>query len=193
LFERSISTQVPVDARCGRRIDEILVVRVNGRVPLLQFLYPAELVLLMIVLRPVKPGNGNDLGPDAAFFLIRQAGLRLQRRTFLVLVVVKDDRCILWCKDRCLRAVAVPKDVQQFLIGDLAGVVIDLYRLRVATDAGVGGVLALSSSISNARADDSGYAPEPGVWTPESTKGKGGCLDVLGRGGVDRGNCRLFG
>ena len=76
---------------------------------------------------------------------------------------------------------AIPVDVQQFLVGDLGRVVVNLDRLGVTPQAVVGGVLFVATGIADAGADDTGYTPEPGVGAPESTQGKGCCLGLSGR------------
>ena len=68
---------------------------------------------------------------------------------------------------------AVPEGVQQLFIGNPRRIVIDLNRLRVIPKIVIGGVLLRSSGISNAGANDTRDAPEPGVGTPESAERKG--------------------
>jgi hypothetical protein len=60
------------------------------------------------------------------------------------------------------------------LIGDLGGVEFHLDRLRMVADVLVVGVHRLAAGIADARADDPGDAPEPGVRAPESAQGEGG-------------------
>jgi hypothetical protein len=78
-----------------------------------------------------------------------------------------------------------PEDVQQLLIGDLGGVEFHLDRFRMVADVLVVGVYRLAAGIADARPDDPGNAPEPGVRTPESAQGEGGNFRLCVDGGIN--------
>ena len=85
---------------------------------------------------------------------------------------------------------AFPEYIQQFRVGDLVWIVVDLDRFTMISDATVGRVGCRAARVSNPRADDTGQAPEPGVMSPESAHGKGRCLQISWHAGVNLWNGR---
>ena len=85
---------------------------------------------------------------------------------------------------------AVPEDIEQFLVGDAIWVVVDLDRLRVVAKAIVSGIVCAASRVADSRPDDTGETPEPGVRAPESAKREGSrhrlvwCRRINGRDAV---------
>lgn len=180
--------QVAVDAGGGGRVGQVAGVRIDAGQLGREVAPPAQVVLLVIVLGPGELAGRKELGPNLAP-LLALLGQGLLGDPPLFLVVVKDDRGVLPGKGRLARVVAGPKALQQLLVGDLGGVIVDLDALRVVADAVVGRIGRAAARIADAGADDAGETPEPGVGAPESTEGKGRGLGPLGSGAVDGGNC----
>jgi len=67
---------------------------------------------------------------------------------------------------------AIPKYFQQFFVGDLSRVIVNLNRLGVVTQAVISGVLCSPARIANTSANYTRDTPEPGVRAPESAQGK---------------------
>ena len=88
---------------------------------------------------------------------------------------------------------AGPEDIQEVLVGDLSGIVFDLYRLSVVAEVMVGGILQGPASIADARPNDAGGAPEPGVGPPESAEAERCRFGVSWCGRVYRRNVSLGG
>jgi hypothetical protein len=80
--------------------------------------------------------------------------------------------------------VIAPEDVQQFLVGDDGGIVVDLNGLGVIAEAVIGGILLGAARVSYPGADDAVDGPELGIRTPESAEGKGGGLRFGGHCGI---------
>jgi len=76
----------------------------------------------------------------------------------------------------------------QAVEADHLGIKVDFDRLAVIADLTIRGIRLLASAIANAGSQDARETPEPGVGSPESAHGKGGGLELLWRGGVDRGD-----
>ena len=81
---------------------------------------------------------------------------------------------------------AVPEDVQQFLVRDDGRVEIDFHGLGVIAEAVVGWVLFGPARVSYPGANNAVDGPELGIRTPKSAQGEGGGL------GFDR-NCGIHG
>jgi len=73
---------------------------------------------------------------------------------------------------------AVPEDVQQLLIGNSCGIIIDLNRFRMVAEASICRGRFGAAAVAYARTDYALNAPEPGVRPPESAKPKGGGFSV---------------
>jgi hypothetical protein len=95
--------------------------------------------------------------------------------------VVEDLGSILLGPGRRIRAVIGPEDIQQFLVGYLAWIIVDLDGLAVIAYIVVGGIRGRATGIANAGSYDARETPELGVGSPESTHGKGRGLDVVWR------------
>lgn len=54
------------------------------------------------------------------------------------------------------------------------------------TDGPVGGIRSGAAGVADARANDTGKLPEPGIWSPESTEGERRRLGEGGRLKIDR-------
>ena len=72
----------------------------------------------------------------------------------------------------------MPKNIQELLIRDASRVIFYLYALGMVAKVVVRWVLLSSSCIAHPGSEYSWYAPEPGVRTPESAKGKGRCFNL---------------
>jgi hypothetical protein len=80
-----------------------------------------------------------------------------------------------------------PEDVEQVGIRDARGIEVDLDGLGVVADRLVRGVSCGATGIANARANDAGNLPEPGIRTPESTERESRRLEI---GWCNRVDCR---
>jgi len=175
----SVSREQPVDPGRGRGVYEravaalVLAERVEERAVL------AEPVLLVVVLGAPEPAGGADVGDDA--FAERVAGLPRQLRPLLA--VREDEAGVLARVALRARVVAAPEDVEQLLVRDDARVEVDLDRFGVVAEVLVGRGVGRAAGIADARADDAGDAPEPGVGSPESAEGEGRGLQRGGGGG----------
>ena len=78
-----------------------------------------------------------------------------------------------------------PKDLDEFPVGDLGRIEIDLDGFAVIADVAVGGIGRAAARIAYPGTDDAWETPVPGVWTPESTERKGGGFDLPWRSEVD--------
>ena len=112
---------------------------------------------------------------------------------------VHEDRgLVLLGELRPRRAVAGPVDVQQLVVGNDLRIEVDLDRFAVVAEAPIGRILLLAAGVADARADDTGQTPEPGVRSPESPQREGrgfqrlrnglsGLSGLSGLGGFDLG------
>ena len=64
--------------------------------------------------------------------------------------------------------VAFPEQIQEFMVCDLIWVVVDLNGLGVIAQVVIGGSFLRSPGVSYTGTDNSLYAPEPGIRSPES-------------------------
>ena len=80
---------------------------------------------------------------------------------------------------------ALPEDVEELLIRNYCRIKVDLDGLSVVTKAVIGRILSCSSCVADARPDDPGYTPEPGVWSPESAEGKRSRFSYGWNSGID--------
>ncbi len=86
---------------------------------------------------------------------------------------------------------AAPKNPQQFLIGDLLRIVVNLDRLGMIADIPVGRILCAAARVTDPRADDAFDSPELGIRSPESAQGKGRTFYILGADAIDLRSCRF--
>ena len=100
----------------------------------------------------------------------------LQCQLSLVIVMVEDDGLVLPGPGRIGGVVAAPEHGQELAVGDTSRVVVNLDCLGVVTEVLISWVPGGAAGVSHAGADYAIETPEPGVRTPESAKGKGGCL-----------------
>jgi hypothetical protein len=135
--------------------------------------YLLEIILLMVSLGQIKLNKGDDFGKDFSFHGGCFTVSCLQCQSFLFLVVKEDGGHVLSLPGRPCRIVAGPKDVQEFLIRDFAGVVVDLDRFSVIAQVIIRGILFRSSRITDASSNNTGDEPEPSIRTPESPHCKG--------------------
>jgi hypothetical protein len=63
-----------------------------------------------------------------------------------------------------------PEHVEQLGIRDDARIEVECERFGVIAEIVIGRILVMSARVSDARANDSGETPEPGVRRPESTE-----------------------
>jgi len=71
-------------------------------------------------------------------------------------------------------AIRFPEYVQQLPVGYHLRIIVNLYRLAVASYIPIGRVFLSPAGISDAGPDDPVYTPETGVGSPESAHGKRG-------------------
>jgi hypothetical protein len=122
----------------------------------------------MVVLGRVKVPGRHNLCVKLGLPLGRLGFFARQSQLSLLFIVEKDDRLVLLGEGPAKGTVVVPKDRQQFLIGDLFGVKNNLDRLRMIAQIRISGRIGRTSGIANLGADNAWNTPEPGVWPPES-------------------------
>ncbi len=88
---------------------------------------------------------------------------------------------------------AVPEDVQQFLVGDDGRVEIDLDGLGVIAETVIGGVGCGAAGVSYPGANNAVDGPELGIRTPESAQGEGGGFGFGGNCGIHGRNLNARG
>src|SRR5206468_3306773 len=186
--------------RLRRRVaPELLQARVAAAVPAIELVAHGILlvVALMVLLGRVERGRRHDLGRNRTAEALGEALLRLLREAALGVVVVEDRGAVLVAvvaelRLRRERVDVVPEDVEQLRVADLAGVVDDLDRLRVAGAARrhllVGGVLGMAAGVADGGRDDPRQLLEGRLHAPEAPAGEArrGVL-LRARGPAERG------
>ena len=136
-------------------------------------------VLLVVVLGLVERLGRDDLGRHRLGELRLDARLGRDRRLLLLGRVEVDRRAVLAADVRPLPVplrgvVRAPEEVEQLVVGDLLGVVLDLDRLgvagRVGADVVVGGVVGVPAGVADAGAGDAGDLPERRLDAPEAAR-----------------------
>jgi hypothetical protein len=147
----------------------------------------APLVLLVVLLgEPEAPqwlDARRDLSPGARLEAV--AGLEGGQK--LLLTVRENQRGVLGGVRRSRGVVRQPEGVEKVVIADDLRVEVDLERLGVVAEAVVGGGIERAAGIADPRAPDTFDEPEPGIRSPESTRGKGGRLKESRDAGVEHG------
>ena len=73
-----------------------------------------------------------------------------------------------------IAAVAIPEQIEQFLVAGDSGIKIERYRFSVIAEIVIGRVLLLAAAVADACAKDSVEAPKLGVRSPKSSYAEGG-------------------
>ena len=134
----------------------------------------------MVVFRPIKIAESFDLRKNFAsveFFTIRHA---LVGNGFLPVIVSQNDGPILLRPAPGDRIVALPKDLQKFIVGNDFWIEIHLKGFRMIAERSVARIGLGAAGISDAGSDHAFETPEPGVVSPESPKAESGGLKYLG-------------
>mmetsp|Transcript_9931 Transcript_9931/g.24843 ORF Transcript_9931/g.24843 Transcript_9931/m.24843 type:complete len:300 (+) Transcript_9931:184-1083(+) len=148
-------------------------------------------VLLVVGLRCVVLGQGDDLGHDGRRHLALARGLALLRRRLLLLAVRVDARPVLRALVRALPVerggvVLLPKHVQQLLVRDRAVVVRHLHHLAVPRLAAahllVRGLLSVAVAVPDLGGDHTRHALEHELGAPEAAHAERGLAQALSRG-----------
>jgi hypothetical protein len=78
--------------------------------------------------------------------------------------------------------VSGPEDVEDFFVGGLGRVEIDLEGFGVIAELVIGGVFQSAAAEADAGAYDTGESPKLGLGFPESAQRQGGSFDLGGSG-----------
>jgi len=147
-------------------------------------------ILLVVALGLVEGPNGSDLGGDRAVEGLLLGLLGCARGGGLLGVESKHDAPVTIADVRALpialgRIVDLPEDVQQLLVRETRGVVLDEHRLgvtgRVRAHFFVARVRRVPARIAHRRRHDPRHVPERVFRTPEAAPGEGRELVVTGR------------
>ena len=141
----------------------------------------------MIVLGQEETAVCDDLRMDLPALLMLDRCLRFLSQLPLFGVMHENKGGILPGPALVRGIMARPEDAQQIAVRYLRGIVIDLDGLGMVAERVVRGVLFCPASVPNARPDNSGKTPEPGVGSPESAHAEGGNSDLLRNNGIDQG------
>jgi hypothetical protein len=76
--------------------------------------------------------------------------------------------------------VVLPEELEQIPERDAFRIELDLDGLGVVTEVAVGRLVLRPAGVADARAEDTGETPEPGVRTPESPEGERSDLHAIG-------------
>src|SRR5579871_205384 len=145
---------------------------------------PLGQVLLVVILRLPKNGGGHDLGHNGAFvpgllkFVLGGLG-----GFFLLGVVEENDRAVLGPDVRPLPVqaggvVAVPKTIQELLIGNLFGVEFHLHHFRMAravrTNVLISGGIGHPALVSHRGGNNTFQLPESFFDSPKTARSECG-------------------
>lgn len=156
-------------------------------------------IFLMIILGQIECFGGQNFSLDMAIeppprFLSRDLRLRCFGQPGLPLIVGKNCRFVLRAPGSTGWVVAVPEDVEQLLVGNLSRIKIELEGLGMVAETVIGWVQLFAAGVTDPGADHAFDTPKLGVWSPESTQGKGGRFEVRGCSSVDgRNGNSIFG
>ena len=169
--------QVAVDPGGGGGVHEATEPGIHRQVLRHEFLVPAQLMFLVVVLRQIEAAGLRHQSVDLGPARLGDPPHGRLGQPLLPFIVVEDRRHVLPTPRPGARVVAAAEHLEQLRVGDPARIEIDLDGLGMVSEAAVGGVLAGATAVADPCADDARQTPEPGVRTPESTQGEGGGLD----------------
>lgn len=188
----AMSLQVGIEAHGSEALPETLA----GGIPLVkelhQSLVMAQGVFLVVILSGMESLGVKDQGFNRLALSFLYGRLLLLCYLALLITVHPDHIAVLDAGGVVMRVMAVPDIGQQLLITQLRRVVPDLKCLSVVLEVTVCGAGGVATAIADDRPVDTFDTPEPGVWTPESTKRKSGNLEILRQLAVDRWWCHCL-
>ena len=188
----AVAAEITVHSRHRGRINQIISCGINPFEFLQQISLAPQSIFLVIIFGTVKSGEGQNLGLNPLLPLGRFALSALFGQFFLLIGVIKDCGHVLLRPSARVGVVILPEDVQKVVVGNLGGVVIDLDRLRVVTQAVVCRRVICTASIAHAGPHHTLQTPEPGVGPPESAQSEGGCCGLKRFGSIDGWNCSRY-
>ena len=107
--------------------------------------------------------------------------------------MIKNGGFVLRGEGRLPGVMAVPKDVQQFLVGDDGWVEIDLDGLGVIAETVIRGIFPGAARVSYPGANYAVDGPELGIRSPKSAQGEGGSFGLGGNCGIHGWNLAGWG
>ena len=168
----AVAAHVAVDERGGGGVDEGRLVRVRGPNRLQQGRVAAELVLLVVGLRPVERRVLEDLGRERIVVPLGLCGPRRPGLLALLRRAGEEGGLVLALEGGARRIVGGPEMVEQRLVGTLIGVVRHPHGLDMVAEGVVGRGVGRPARVAHARPDDAVHGPEPRVRTPEAPEGE---------------------